>query len=122
MTKLELFISAATTFLAAVSAFIVAILKLFKGKKTVKASYEEQVATNAINAKIEELVQATEVAYSSIDKVLKLNGESAGSLKKRDVLISLHDFCLDNGFAWDDEKMSGLIDAKVDFTKTVNSK
>ena len=122
MEKLNAIISAATTLLAAGGAFLVALLKVFKGKKTIKSSYEQEVAVNAINAEIERLVKTTEVAYGTIDKVLKLNNESAGSLKKRDVLLSLHDFCLDRGYTWDEDAMSAAIDAKVDFTKTVNSK
>ena len=122
MEKIETFATAIVAVLATAVSFLAALLKALKGRKTVKASYEEEAATNAINSKIEELVKATEVAYASIDKVLKLNNESAGSLKKRDVLISLHDFCLDRGFAWNEDKMSALIDSKVDFTKTVNTK
>lgn len=122
MTKIEMIIAAATTLLTTVGAFLTALLKSMKGKKSIKSSYEQEVAVNAINAEIERLVKTTEVAYSTIDKVLKLNNESAGSLKKRDVLLSLHDFCLDRGFAWDEDAMSAAIDSKVDFTKTVNHK
>lgn len=115
---------------AALVSFLITFKKTMKAKKGVQTEADEakaiaavEAAKNAINAEIERLVQVDETAYAALDGLLKTNQKgTAGSIKFRDVLLSLHDFCLDNGYTWNEEEMTKAITDKVAFTKTVNSK
>ena len=108
---------------AAGVSFAITFVKTMKVKNGVQTEADKEKAKNAINAEIERLVQIDETAYAALDALLKGNQKgTAGSIKFRDVLLSLHDFCLDNGYTWNEEEMTKAITDKVAFTKTVNSK
>lgn len=117
------------TVLAAGLTFVITFLKTMGKTRAARAEAEEaksnaidEAAKNAINAEIERLIQIDESAYSELDALLKKQvSGTAGSIKFRDVLLSLHDFCLDNGYAWNEEAMTEAINSKVSFTKSVNA-
>lgn len=108
--------------------FAITFAKTMKAKNGVQTEAEEakalaaaEAAKNAINEEIERLVQADETDYAALDELLKTTHKgTAGSIKFRMVLQALHVFCLDNGFAWNEEKMTEAIKNKVAFTKSVN--
>ena len=107
---------------AAAISFVITFVKTMKSKKGVQTEADQEKATNAINAEIERLIKVDELAFAALDKLLKTQSNTAGSIKMRDVLLSLHDFCLDNGYTWDEEAMIKAIEDKVAFTKVVNCK
>lgn len=98
---------------------VIAWCKAIKAGNVAKA----ETAKNAITAEIKKLVANAEVTYDAWDKSLKASGSgTAGAMKKRDVVMALKTFCLENGFAWHEEEMNEAIEAEVAFTKAVNAK
>lgn len=98
---------------------VIAWIKAIKNGNTAKA----EQAKNAINAEIKKLVANAEVTYEAWDKSLKASGTgTAGNMKKRDVVMALKTFCLENGFAWNEAEMDKAIEEEVAFTKSVNAK
>jgi hypothetical protein len=115
-------IAVVATLLTTIIPSAIALFKAIKAKRNAQTLAEQEKAKNAIVAEIKRLVENAEVSFKSIDAMLKQRGESAGSMKKRDVVIALKAFCLENGYAWDDAAMNEAIEAEVAFTKAVNSK
>ena len=101
---------------------IIALCKAIKAKKNATTEADAEKAKNAITAEIKRLVANAEVSFAAIDKMLKQQNGSAGAMKKRDVVIALKAFCLENGYAWDNAAMDAAIEDEVAFTKTVNAK
>lgn len=98
---------------------IIAWIKAIKNGNAKKVAE----AQNAINAEIKKLVENAEVTYEAWDKSLKTSGTgTAGNMKKRDVVMALKTYCLENGFAWNEAEMDRAIEAEVAFTKAVNAK
>ena len=98
---------------------VIAWCKAIKNGNTAKA----ETAKNAINAEIKKLVANAEVAYDAWDKSLKATGAgTAGAMKKSFVMMAIKTFCLENGFAWNEEAIDKAIEAEVAYTKTVNAK
>ena len=100
----------------------IALYKAIKAKQTAQTVAAAEQAQNAINTEIKRLVANAEVSFSAIDAMLKSQGGTAGAMKKRDVVIALKAFCLENGYAWDDTEMNRAIEDEVAFTKAVNAK
>lgn len=122
MVKLQILVSIAATFVTTLVPSVIALWKLIKAKKNAKTEAEKEKAQNAINAELKRLVANAEVTFAPIDLLLKAQGDSAGSMKKRDVIANLKTFCLENGFAWDDETMDKAVEDEVAYTKVVNAK
>lgn len=97
------------------------VVAWYKAVKNGQKAKAEQ-AKNAINAEIKKLVAGAEVTFESIDKILKAQNQSAGSMKKRDVVTNLKTFCLENGYGWDDVAMDKAIEDEVVYTNSVNAK
>lgn len=122
MAKFEILLSVAVTFVTTVVPSAIALWKSIKAKKNAKTEAEKERAKNAIATELKRLVENAEVTFAPIDRLLKAQNQSAGSMKKRDVIANLKTFCLENGFAWDDEAMDKAIEDEVAYTKAVNSK
>lgn len=122
MAKFEILVSVAVTFVTTVVPSAIALLKSIKAKKNAKTEAEKERAKNAIATELKRLVANAEVTFAPIDRLLKAQNQSAGSMKKRDVVANLKTFCLENGFSWDDETMDKAIEDEVAYTKAVNSK
>ena len=122
MEMFKMIVTVVATLLTSLVPSIIALVNLVKAKKAAQTEAEQERAKNAIAAEIKRLVENAEVSFKSIDALLKQRNESAGPMKKRDVVIALKAFCLENGFAWDDAKMNEAIEAEVAFTKAVNAK
>lgn len=91
-------------------------------KEKAEAEAKLEAAKNAVNAEIKRLVAGAEVSFEAIDKLLKAQHQTAGPMKKRDVVTNLKTFCLENGFDWDDAAMDKAIEDEVAYTKVVNGK
>ena len=122
MENLQIIISVAATLVTTLIPSAIALCKAIKDKKNAKSEAESEKAKNAIVAEIKRLVAAAEVSFEAIDKVLKAQHQTAGTMKKRDVVTNLKAFCLENGYPWDDAEMDAAIEAEVAFTKVVNAK
>lgn len=117
--ELILNIVALVTGVAALVNAVIAWYKAIKNGKTAEA----EKAKNAIASEIKKLVANAEVTYEAWDKSLKAAGTgTAGSMKKRDVVMALKTFCLENGFTWNETEMNKAIEDEVAYTKTVNAK
>ena len=98
---------------------IIAWIKAIKNGNAKKAAE----AKNAVSAEIKKLVANAEVTFDAWDKSLKASGTgTAGNMKKRDVVMALKTFCLEQGIAWNEAEMDKAIEAEVAFTKAVNAK
>ena len=118
---MELIINIGTLVLGAVGLIngVVAWVKAVKNGNLAKA----ETAKNEITAEIKKLVANAEVTFDAWDKSLKASGTgTAGSMKKRDVVMALKTFCLEKGYAWNEDAMNEAIEAEVAFTKAVNAK
>ena len=122
MGKIEILVSVAVTFVTTVIPSVLALLTAIKSRKGAKTEAEKERAKNAIATELKRLVANAEISFAPIDRLLKAQSQSAGSMKKRDVIANLKTFCLENGFAWDDEAMDKAIEDEVAYTKVVNSK
>ena len=122
METIRIIITVAATLVTTFVPSIVALIKAIKDKKAAKTEAEAEKAKNAIAVEIKNLVQNAETSFAAIDKVLKSQGSTAGPMKKRDVVIALKAFCLENGYAWNDEEMNAAVEKEVAFTKSVNAK
>lgn len=122
MEKLELIIAIASTLATTLFPSIIALVKAIKAKHHAKTEAEAAKAENAINAELKRLVANAEVSFTAIDGLLKAQHQSAGPMKKRDVITNLKTFCLENGYAWDEAAMDAAIEAEVAYTKVVNAK
>lgn len=101
--------------------FIIGLVKNVKAKKIAKTQKEEAEAECAIKDEIKNLVRGAEETFSTIDKILKGQGSSAGTMKKAEVMKSLKVFCLENGYHWNEDDMSFAVEREVEYTKQVNS-
>ena len=122
MEKLQIIISIAATLVTTLIPSVVALWKAIKAKRAAQTEAAAEKAQNAINAEIKRLVAGAEVSFEAIDKLLKAQHQTAGPMKKRDVVSNLKTFCLENGFGWDDAAMDKAIEDEVAFTKVVNAK
>ena len=100
---------------------IVGVVNSVKAKNRAKTEAEKAQAESAIKDELKALVRGAEQTYSTIDKILKSQGSSAGKMKKSDVMKALKVFCLENGYSWDEESMSLAVEREVEYTKSVNS-
>ena len=101
--------------------FVVGLVQNIKAKKIAKTQKEEAEAECAIKDEIKNLVRGAEETFSTIDKILKGQGSSAGTMKKAEVMKSLKVFCLENGYHWNEDDMSFAVEREVEYTKQVNS-
>ena len=122
MEKLQIMISIAATLVTTLIPSAIALWTQIKAKRAAKTEAEAEKAKNAINAEIKRLVAGAEVSFEAIDKLLKAQHQSAGSMKKENVVANLKTVCLENGFGWDGEAMDKAIEDEVEYTKAVNAK
>jgi hypothetical protein len=122
MEKFEIIISIAATLLGTLIPSAIALWTQIKAKRNAKTEAEAEKAKNAINAEIKRLVAGAEVSFEAIDKLLKNQNQTAGPMKKRDVISNLKTFCLENGYGWVDAEMDKAIEDEVAYTKVVNAK
>ena len=123
MQTLYIIVSIAATLVTTFVPSIIALVKALKAKNSAQTTASSEQATNAINAEVKRLVQNAEISLEAIDKILKANNSgTAGKMKKRDVVMELKTFCLENGYAWNDAEMNELIEKEVAYTKAVNAK
>ncbi len=122
METIYIIISIVATLVTTLLPSIIALINACKAKHNAKTEAEAEKAKNAINAEIKNLVANAEVSFADIDKILKSQNRSAGRMKNRDVIVNLKAFCLENGYAWDDEAMKKAVEDEVAYTKTVNAK
>ena len=101
---------------------IIALVNNAKKYKAAKTEKEKAEARAAIGAELKALVQNAELTYKQLDLILKQQGSSAGPMKKHDVMNALKAFCLENGYEWNEEEASKMLEDEVAYTKTVNSK
>lgn len=122
MEKLQLIIAIASTLVTTLIPSLIALVGQIKAKHNAKTEAEKEKAKNAIAAELKRLVANAEVSFSAIDGLLKAQHQSAGAMKKRDVVTNLKTFCLENGYGWDDAEMDKAIEDEVAYTKVVNAK
>lgn len=99
--------------------------KLSKSGKVALAAtgeLEKEKAINDMMAMVHTLVEEAEKAYNPINKMLKTNGDTAGSMKYENVFIKLQAYALQKRYEFDADYWTTQIKNIVAFTQEVNSK
>lgn len=123
MQTVYIIISVLGTLVTTLIPSIIAYVKAIRDKVRAQTTAEAEHAQNAIIAEAKRLVESAEVSLEAIDNILKTNNSgTAGGMKKRDVILALKVFCLEHGYAWDDEEMNAIVEREIAFTNAVNAK
>jgi hypothetical protein len=85
------------------------------------AEAAKQAAINEMKTATKQFIANAETLYKDVDKVLKMQGKSAGALKKKDVMAELRSLASIKGFEFDEAYWSAEVDKIVDLTKNVNA-
>lgn len=121
-TIIKAIIVALATFISTGLPLIVKFLQALKARRTAETEAAKTKALNDMIATAQTFVQNAEKAYEGYDKMLKQQGESAGAMKKDNVLTKLQTYALQNGYDFDVAFWDEKIDEIVAFTKNVNAK
>lgn len=108
-----------------ITGFIPILIKWNKArrdKKSAKTEAEKEKAEKEMREYLDELIIQAEKSFVVLDKVMKAQNSSAGSMKKKSVFTDLQAFAISKGFDFDIDFWSKKIDEIVAFTKEVNSK
>lgn len=122
LTILKAIIVALATFLTTGLPLIFKFVQEIKARKNAQTEAERTNALNDMLATAQMFVQNAEKAYEAYDKMLKQQGESAGSMKKDNVITKLQTYALQRGYEFDVDFWDSKIDEIVAFTKQVNAK
>lgn len=122
LTTLQTILVVLATFASTAVPAIVGLVKAIKAHKAAVTAAEKEKATNDMFYHAQTCIEAAEKAYEGFDKVLKSQGDSAGSVKKKSVMTELQAYALQNGYDFDEEFWSQKIDSIVAMTKEVNAK
>lgn len=91
-----------------------------------KEKAEAEAAKERADAELykyaEQLIVGEEIALNGLDKLMKMQSDTAGSMKKDLAFIKLQAYALQKNFEFDIEKWSQTLDDLVAFTKNVNVK
>lgn len=99
------------------------LYQTIKKKKAATTEAEREAATNDMLNVVKELISSAETLYKQVDTLSKANGlGSLGTLKKDHVMTKLHAYAIDNGYNFDEEYWSTVIDDTVKLTREVNAK
>ena len=130
MTMLVIYIGAFVV--GSILGFVPLVSKWIKARKAKKtattkaeletAEAEKEKALSEMREYMMSLIVQAESAFNVLDKVMKAEHSSAGSMKKESVFTKLQAFAFSKGFEFDGEFWSKKIDEFVAFTKLVNSK
>jgi hypothetical protein len=91
-----------------------------RGKKNAIKEAEKAKAEADLIATAKNYIVEAENTFDGFDKMLKAQGNSAGKMKKDNVLARLQTYALLKGYDFDVEEWSSRIDELVEFTKEVN--
>lgn len=100
---------------------IIALVKAIKKYKAAKTEAEKQAAINEMATAAKSFIANAEELYKDVDRVLKTQGKSAGSLKKKDVMSELQTLANSKGYEFDSEFWSEQVDKIVNLTRQVNA-
>lgn len=110
-----------TFFSAGVPAFL-SLRKAWNARAVAETDVAKVKADAALLEAAKNFIATAENVYDGMDKLMKPNGDSAGGVKHENVFIKLQAYALQNGYEFDAEKWSKVIDDLVNFTKIVNYK
>lgn len=99
---------------------LVALVKSIKTKNHAKTASEKEKAKTDIQKQIYGLICNAEILFKGVDNVLRQQGQTAGELKKENVMTKLQAYALDHGYEFNAEYWSNQIDELVEVTKKVN--
>lgn len=120
----EVLLHIATVILGALASGIPILMKWNTARKAKNNALTEAEKEKAQNEMIEQanaFILMAEETYKSVDKIMKGQNSSAGSLKKETVMSRLQAYAISKGYVFDVEYWSKKIDEIVSFTKSVNS-
>lgn len=80
----------------------------------------DEKAEADMKAKAQQLVLIAENSFADINDILKDKGKSAGGMKKQNVMTELQQYAITNGYTFDREKWSDIVESIVTLTKQVN--
>lgn len=101
---------------------VIGLVKAIKAKKEAKTAQQEAVANSAMQYAVNGFIEEAEELYKTVDAVVKEKGGSCGAVKKDSVLTKLQAYALQNGYTYDADYWSGVVDEIVKMTRKVNAK
>ena len=110
------------SFLASVVTLGIKLSNANKARKEAETAAEREKAENDMLATAQGLVESAEQAFAGFDAVMKLQGSSAGAMKKDNVFTKLQTYALQHGYNFDADYWRDKIDEIVAFTRKVNAK
>lgn len=127
MTLEQIFTVIVSPILGFISVTVIPLgIKLYmthKKKQAATTEAEAEAAKNDMLIYARELISGAEALYKQVDALSKANGlGSLGKLKKDHVMTKLHAYAIGNGYAFDEEYWSSVIDDTVTLTREVNAK
>lgn len=114
------FVGAAIITIVSVICSIITDIRRIKADKSYKKEIVKLDNEHILKTKAEDLVQEVESTYEDLNKLLKGQGKTAGSLKKESVMNKLQAYASTLGISFDNDKWSKEIDKIVEFTKNIN--
>lgn len=121
-TIIKAIIVAVATFISTGLPLVVKFVQELKARRNAETETEKTKALNDMLATAQAFVQNAEKAFEGYDKMLKQQGESAGAMKKDNVITKLQTYALQHGYDFDVNFWDEKIDEIVAFTKNVNAK
>ena len=115
-TALTIVCSVATAFGTGVVAAITNIIQKRKSKK----NYNKADSQIKLLEEAKVLIKAAEETYKDVNRILKGEGYSAGSVKKDSVMTKLQSFAIEHKLEFNYEEWSKKVDDLVEMTKVVN--
>ena len=107
-------------FLVGVLPSIIGFIQAAKARKKAKTIEEKAEAEKQLEQIAKKLIVDAEIAYKTLDDILKTMGETAGPYKKETVMAKLQQFALDNKITFDFNYWSEKVNEIVKLTKEVN--
>ena len=98
------------------------LIQSIKKMKRAESEVDKEAAYKDMKEQMKILIQAAEIAYEDVNKILKEKGSSAGPIKKDSVMLKLQSYATENCYEFNPELWSEEIDKEVTFTRTVNAK
>lgn len=98
------------------------LIQSIKKMKNAETKADKEAAYKDMKEQMKILIQAAEIAYEDVNKILKEKGSSAGSIKKDSVMLKLQSYATENCYEFVPELWGEEIDKEVAFTRTVNVK
>lgn len=122
MQTMYIIISIVATLVGTIIPAGIALITAIKARVKAQTEAEKEKASADLLSTAQGFIQVAEDSFEGFNKMLKAQGNSAGPMKKENVLTKLQAYALQKGYEFDTEFWSAKIDEIVAFTREVNAK